>query len=197
MDAITICSDFGASQKIKSDTVSTVSPSISHEVMGPDAMIFVFWMLSFKPTFYWNLNNNCVLTVPGETFLPLTSDYQFLVSEFICFQWAINSKATHRSKLHLQPLVPLMQGTWWWGEGNQSHLRVARGLWSYRWTWVGIRGAEFWIRLCRWPWTVDASGPSISSLKPGCCREWILQTPCKCGSVRTAGRWLEGGLPSL
>ena len=26
--------------KIKSDTVPTVSPSISHEVMGPDAMIF-------------------------------------------------------------------------------------------------------------------------------------------------------------
>ena len=25
--------------KIKSDTVSTVSPSISHEVMGPDAML--------------------------------------------------------------------------------------------------------------------------------------------------------------
>ena len=29
-------------QKIKSASVSTVSPSISHEVMGPDAMIFVF-----------------------------------------------------------------------------------------------------------------------------------------------------------
>ena len=29
-------------KKIKSDTVSTVSPSISHEAMGPDAMIFVF-----------------------------------------------------------------------------------------------------------------------------------------------------------
>ena len=28
--------------KIKSDTVSTVSLSISHEVMGPDAMILVF-----------------------------------------------------------------------------------------------------------------------------------------------------------
>ena len=28
--------------KIKSATVSTVSPSICHEVMGPDAMIFVF-----------------------------------------------------------------------------------------------------------------------------------------------------------
>ena len=29
-------------KKIKSATVSTVSPSISHEVMGPDAMILVF-----------------------------------------------------------------------------------------------------------------------------------------------------------
>ena len=37
--------------KIKSDTVSTVSASISHEVMGPDAMILVFCMLSFKPAF--------------------------------------------------------------------------------------------------------------------------------------------------
>ena len=27
------------------------SPSICHEVMGPDAMILVFWKLSFKPTF--------------------------------------------------------------------------------------------------------------------------------------------------
>ena len=37
--------------KIKSVIVSTVSPSICHEVMGLDAMIFVFRMLSFKPTF--------------------------------------------------------------------------------------------------------------------------------------------------
>ena len=29
-------------RKIKSASVSTVSPSIYHEVMGPDAMIFVF-----------------------------------------------------------------------------------------------------------------------------------------------------------
>uniref|UniRef100_A0AC11DT06 Uncharacterized protein n=1 Tax=Ovis aries TaxID=9940 RepID=A0AC11DT06_SHEEP len=29
-------------KKIKSDTVSTVSPSICHEVMGPDAIIFIF-----------------------------------------------------------------------------------------------------------------------------------------------------------
>ena len=39
-------------KKIKSLTVSTVSPSICHEVMGPDAMIFVFCMLSFNPVFH-------------------------------------------------------------------------------------------------------------------------------------------------
>ena len=42
MAAVTICSDLGAKKKIKSDSVSMVSPSISHEVMGPDAMILVF-----------------------------------------------------------------------------------------------------------------------------------------------------------
>ena len=36
-------------KKIKSLILSIVSPSIYHEVMEPDAMILVFWMLSFKP----------------------------------------------------------------------------------------------------------------------------------------------------
>ena len=37
-------------KKIKSVIVSIFSPSICHEVMGPDGMI-VFWMLSFKLSF--------------------------------------------------------------------------------------------------------------------------------------------------
>ena len=37
--------------KIKSPTVSTVSPSICSKMMGLHATIFVFWMLSFKPAF--------------------------------------------------------------------------------------------------------------------------------------------------
>ena len=37
--------------KIKSATVSTVSPAICHEVMGLDGMIFIFLMLIFKSTF--------------------------------------------------------------------------------------------------------------------------------------------------
>ena len=39
-------------KKIKSITASTFSPSICHEVMGLDAIIFVFWMLSFKTCFH-------------------------------------------------------------------------------------------------------------------------------------------------
>jgi len=39
-------------KKQKSDTVSIVSPSVCHEVMGPGVMIFIFLMLSFKPAFF-------------------------------------------------------------------------------------------------------------------------------------------------
>ena len=36
---------------IKTLTVSIVSLSICLEVMGPDAMLLIFWMLNFKPAF--------------------------------------------------------------------------------------------------------------------------------------------------
>ena len=57
-------------RKIKSDTVSTVSPSISYEVMWPDAMIFIFWMLSFKPTFYSPLSLSSSGSLVPLHFLP-------------------------------------------------------------------------------------------------------------------------------
>ena len=38
-------------KKIKSVTISSVSPSICHGVMRLDAMIMVFWMLNHKPAF--------------------------------------------------------------------------------------------------------------------------------------------------
>ena len=47
MAVVTICIDFGAQEK-KVSHCSIVSPTNCHEVMGPDAMILVFWML---PTF--------------------------------------------------------------------------------------------------------------------------------------------------
>ena len=50
MAAVTICSDFGGPEN--KVTVSTVSPSICHEVMGPDAMIIyqVYTVRSHCPT---------------------------------------------------------------------------------------------------------------------------------------------------
>ena len=57
-------------QKIKSATVSTVSPPICYEVMGPDAMIFIFWMLSFKPTFYFPLSVSSRGSLVPLYFLP-------------------------------------------------------------------------------------------------------------------------------
>ena len=50
MAAVTVHSDLEP-KKIESVTVSIVSPSICHEVMGPDAMTLVLGMLSFKPAF--------------------------------------------------------------------------------------------------------------------------------------------------
>ena len=43
-------------KKIKCVIVSIVSPSICHEGMGPDIIIFVFWMLSFKWIFFTPLS---------------------------------------------------------------------------------------------------------------------------------------------
>ena len=46
MAAVTICSDFAA-PKIKSVTISIVSPSICHEVMGMDAVDLHFLNVEF------------------------------------------------------------------------------------------------------------------------------------------------------
>ena len=50
MAAVTICSDFGVPQNEICHYFHCF-PSICHEMMWADALILVFWMLSFKPTF--------------------------------------------------------------------------------------------------------------------------------------------------
>ena len=49
MAAVTVCSDFGAQENKISHCFHSPRPplSICHEVMGLDAMIFIFWMLFF------------------------------------------------------------------------------------------------------------------------------------------------------
>ena len=85
MATITICSDFGA-QKIKSDTVSSVSPTISHEVMGPEAMIFIFWMLSFKPTFSLSYFT-CIKRLLGSSSLSAIRVVSFAYLRSLIFLW--------------------------------------------------------------------------------------------------------------
>ena len=47
MASVTICSDFGAQENKVCHCFSIVSPSICHEVMGPDATILVFLNVEF------------------------------------------------------------------------------------------------------------------------------------------------------
>ena len=71
-------------KKFKSATVSIVSPSICHEVMGLDAMILVLWMLSFKPafllssfTFLKRLFSSSLLSIKGLCHLHIWSYWYF------------------------------------------------------------------------------------------------------------------------
>ena len=67
-------------RKIKSVTLSIVFTSIFHEVMGPDTMIFVFWMLSFKWTF--SLSIISYTNKIKSFFLALTNSKQCLGSNW-------------------------------------------------------------------------------------------------------------------
>ena len=71
MASITIHSDFGA-QKLKSVTVTIVSPSICpHELMGLDAMILVFWSWVFSQLFHSSLSPSSRDSLVLLHFLPL------------------------------------------------------------------------------------------------------------------------------
>ena len=78
-------------RKVKSVTVSIVSPSIYHEVMGQNAMILVFLMLSFKPTFSLfsftfikNLFSFSLLSSIRPTLLRSKQDFHYLLTEYVC-----------------------------------------------------------------------------------------------------------------
>ena len=88
--------------KIKSATVSTVSLSICHEVMGPDAMILVFWMLSLKPNFYlssfnfikrlFSSSSLSAIRVMSSAYVRLLyfsrqSWFQLVLAPAHCFSW--------------------------------------------------------------------------------------------------------------
>ena len=83
-------------KKIKSDTISTFSPFISHEIMGPDAMILVFWMLSFKPAFHSPLLPSSRGSLVPLHFLPL--EWYHL---YIWGYWYFSQQSWFQLVLHL------------------------------------------------------------------------------------------------
>ena len=79
-------------RKIKS---ATVSPSICHEVMGPDDTILVFWMLSFKPTFSLS---SFTFTIVGQK--------TEIIAPVLCPQFIL-SHCTHDILLSFSQLMKL------------------------------------------------------------------------------------------
>ena len=78
------------------------SPSICHEVMGPDAMILVFWMLSFKPTFSQG-------HIFSRVLLCFYYDFRFkpCKKEIYCTVWIIPSRWTDGISKELKMITEL------------------------------------------------------------------------------------------
>ena len=81
MAAVTICSDLWNQKKKKKNSliVSIFSPSIFHEVMEPDAMIFVFWMWVLSQLFHSLLS----LSWRGSFSYSLLSAIRVVVSVYL------------------------------------------------------------------------------------------------------------------
>ena len=96
-------------QKIKSATVSTISPSICHEAMGLDAMILVFWMLSCPVMYLLRMSGHMFLYKMwgwkwSFCFLPFPKHHSRIRMPTDGFS-AKRPKGTH-SPLKLRPVDP-------------------------------------------------------------------------------------------
>ena len=95
MAAVMICRDFGAQER-KFVIVCIVSPSIYHEVMGPDAMILLFWRLSLSQLFHSPLSPSslhflpwgwCHLHIWGYWYFSQQSWFQLVLHPAQHFAW--------------------------------------------------------------------------------------------------------------
>ena len=95
--------------------VPTVSPSICHEVMGPDAMILVFWMLSFKPafsfssfTFIKSLSSSSAFCCKGGViwgywYVSWKSWFQLVLHPAWHFTWMLSACKLNKQGDNIQP----------------------------------------------------------------------------------------------
>ena len=109
--AVIVRSDFGTWE----NKICHFSPSISHEVMGPDPMILVFWMLSFKPAFS-------------------LSPFTFIKGLF-SFSLLSANRAVLSAYLRLLVL-------WWFDAGRPGVLRFMGSQWLSDWTELNWLAAQ-------------------------------------------------------
>ena len=98
-------------KKIKFVTVYVVSPSIRHEVMGPDAMIFTFWM--WKASFF-----TLLLTFIKRLFSSSSLSVIRVVSpaclSLLIFLLAILIPAWVSPTLAFHIMYSTSSRSWWW-----------------------------------------------------------------------------------
>ena len=104
-------------KKIKSVIVSIVFPSICHEVTGLDAMIFTFWMLSFKPAFSLSsltfIKRLFILTLSWlSRSLPWNTRYCLLSCSWFSHLWTLRVFAVHTCSLRWCWLVGSRRRDW-------------------------------------------------------------------------------------
>ena len=102
-------------KKMKSVTVSIVSPSVCHEVMGPDAMILVFLILSFKPAFsFFHLHQEALWFLFTFCHWSVSSTYPrmliFLLAVLIpaCDSSSPALRMTYSAQAHVGVLFPVL-----------------------------------------------------------------------------------------
>ena len=152
-------------KKIKSNTVSTVSPSICHEVMGPDAMILVFYhlrSLDFGVPLWmslWSSGSTCSSCKDQVCREEATCPVQLFVQDFGCWLLA------HSSIRHCQ--LPPLGGTVWglclWG-----FIHVHPGIPFFLLAKVCVmkrpQGSHSWQPAPRPPWEVAEAAGSLDQL---------------------------------
>ena len=130
-------------KKIKSVTVSIFSPSICHEVMRLNAMIFAFLMLSFKPTFSLSffsfikrLFSSSSLSAKGWCHLRIWGCWYFTYSvQFSCS--VVSNSLRPRESQHARPpcaslLGPAPVDPGWFKGGGMASAPLEKYIFNYR-----------------------------------------------------------------
>ena len=102
-------------KKTKPITVSIVSPFIYHEVKGLDAMILVFGMLSFKPTF----------SVFSFTFIKRLHSYSSLSAmKSMILQYQKKKKDNNKWRYLINFIIAVLPGLLLWASDSHNFISI-------------------------------------------------------------------------